>query len=84
MIEHKILITGKGIGHAIEVDDHDIANLVTSAAVSLRGGEQPAITLELAVPPAEFVLNSTATVTLDDETAKVLRLLGWTPPETSP
>lgn len=83
MTGQKILITGKSIGHGIEVDGRDIANLVTEADIHIEGAALPAVRLTLVVPPADFVLNSAATVTLDDETAAVLKLLGWTPPEGS-
>lgn len=83
MTEHKILITGNGLGYGFEVDGRDIAGLVTEADIRIEGGARPVVRLALAVPPADFVLNSAATVTLDDETAGVLKLLGWTPPEAS-
>jgi hypothetical protein len=81
--EHKILITGNGLGHGFEVDGRDIARLVTGADIRIEGDASPVVRLALVVPPADFVLNSAATVTLDDETAELLKLLGWTPPEAS-
>lgn len=79
MTEHKILITGNGRGHGFEVDGRDIARLVTGADIHIESGVT-VVRLALVVPPADFVLNSAATVTLDDETARVLKFLGWTPP----
>ena len=81
MTEHKILITGNGPGYGIEVDGRDIARLTSEADIRIEGGALPVVRLALVVPPADFVLNSAAIVTLDDETAGVLKLLGWTPPD---
>jgi len=69
-----VLITGQDLGHSIEIGGKDISNYVTEVAHPLQDESLPTLTF------TDFVLNRQAIVSVDEGTAEVLKLLGWTPP----
>lgn len=65
--------------YRVEVDGHDVSNLVTTAHIDIDARSLPEITLEL-IPRQVAVTLTGAAVRLDPETLALLEALGWTPP----
>lgn len=63
----------------VEVDGHDISNMVVGVAVGARVGEVALATLELQLRRGAEV-DGPAIVRLAPETEQLLKALGWTPP----
>lgn len=73
-----IELDGVGSGRIV-VDDIDLAPGVSAVEVDAEAGGIPEVTLRLKVTK-RVRFEGLARVTVDADTAAVLRLLGWTPP----
>lgn len=70
----------------IVVNGHDITESVRSYRLRQSVGELPTMTVELALPDVESIVEHPAVaehaqVLIDGETRAALVALGWTPPE---
>jgi hypothetical protein len=73
-----VRITGNGIRHKVEVDGHDVSNMVTRAELEIDPREGSVLRLQMIV--GQVMGDERAVVLLDGETTEALKAMGWTPP----
>lgn len=75
-IEHR-----SPVDASVEIDGHDVSNVVRGYRVEHTVGELPRVTLDVLSPIARTTLaDKHVVVDLPAETEEALVLLGWTPP----
>lgn len=65
--------------YRMEVDGHNVSNIVTAAHVAIDAHSLPEVELRL-IPRRVAATLTGADVRLDSETRTLLEALGWTPP----
>lgn len=66
--------------HRVKIGDLDISNSARGAAIDIKPGLPPAVTVDMHLWSATTVVDGPAAVTVSDATATALVALGWTPP----
>jgi hypothetical protein len=76
---HKVRVQTDGPRRAVvEVDGHEIQNVVIALAME-AGGDRPHLTLDLAAWNTDITIDG-ACVEVAENLAAALERLGWTPP----
>jgi hypothetical protein len=80
MSRHKVDITPNGVGGSIKIDDNEISDAVTGAALYLRVGDIPRLDLELHIIDVTPIDAADVELMIPARTREALITLGWTPP----
>jgi hypothetical protein len=67
--------------YAVEVDGHDVSQVLRGVELSVFIADRGTVTLHLGAVPRSQVDLPDAHVRVDDATAALLVRLGWTPPK---
>jgi len=84
MVKHRIKIAPGTRSNIVEIDGVNIASSVAALQFSAHATQGSHLVVDLFVEKGSKIEADDATVTIPEATARVLLLLGWTPPSANP